>query len=285
MPTPQKPEQIGICSWSTHAQGPDELIERLEQIGLKNVQLGLNDLLDEDSPWQDIQAKMSAKGFNIVSGMFGTIGEDYSTIEAIRRTGGVVPDETWEGNWQIVQGVAKVAHDLGLELVSTHAGFLPHDESDPNFQKLVDRISQIAVEFSKFGLALLFETGQETAGTLIHFINALHENGSPNVGVNFDPANMILYDMGEPVESLRSLMPHVRQIHIKDGIRTTVKGEWGEEVPIGDGEVDWAAFLGVLADHDYTGNMVIEREAGEDRVGDVRTAIARITEAMKTKSE
>ncbi|MDA0839097.1 MAG: sugar phosphate isomerase/epimerase [Planctomycetota bacterium] len=282
MSTPQKPEQIGICSWSTHAKGPDELIERLDQIGLKNVQLALNGLLDADSPWQDIQAKMSAKGFNIVSGMFGTIGEDYSTVETIRRTGGVVPDETWEGNWKIVQGVAKVAHELGLELVSTHAGFLPHDDSDPNFQKLVDRISQIAVEFSNYGLSLLFETGQETAETLTHFIEALIANGSANVGVNFDPANMILYDMGEPVESLRALMPHVQQIHIKDGIRTTVKGEWGKEVPIGDGEVDWNAFLGVLAVHDYTGNMVIEREAGEDRVGDVRTAIARITEAMRT---
>ena len=272
MPTPQKPEQIGICSWSTHAQGPDELIERLEQIGLKNVQLGLNDLLDEDSPWQDIQAKMSAKGFNIVSGMFGTIGEDYSTIEAIRRTGGVVPDETWEGNWQIVQGVAKVAHDLGLELVSTHAGFLPHDESDPNFQKLVDRISQIAVEFSKFGLALLFETGQETAGTLIHFINALHENGSPNVGVNFDPANMILYDKGDPIEAINTLAPYLQQCHIKDATRTKESGTWGEEVTTGTGEVDWNGFFAALDSAGFTGDLAIEREAGDQRIADIRAA-------------
>ena len=281
MATPQTPDQIGICSWSTHADSPAELIERLEQIGLKNVQFGLVPLLDKDGPWQNIQAEMTAKGFNIGSGMFETIGEDYSTIETIRRTGGVVPDEHWEGNWQIVQGVAKVAHDLGLELVSTHAGFLPHDDSDPNFRKLVDRIGQIAGEFSKYGLALLFETGQERAETLINFLNVLSDSGYENVGVNFDPANMILYDMGDPMESLATLLPHVQQVHIKDAIRTKVKGEWGTEVPIGDGEVDWEKFLQILVGGDYTGSLVIEREAGEDRVGDVRTAIERITKAMK----
>ena len=281
MATPQTPDQIGLCSWSTHADSPAELIERLEQIGLKNVQFGLVPMLDKDGPWQNIQAEMAAKGFNIGSGMFETIGEDYSTIETIRRTGGVVPDEHWEGNWQIVQGVAKVAHDLGLELVSTHAGFLPHDDSDPNFRKLVDRIGQIAGEFSKYGLALLFETGQERAETLINFLNVLSDSGYENVGVNFDPANMILYDMGDPMESLATLLPHVQQVHIKDAIRTKVKGEWGTEVPIGDGEVDWEKFLQILVGGDYTGSLVIEREAGEDRVGDVRTAIERITKAMK----
>ncbi len=129
-------------------------------------------------------------------------------------------------------------------------------------------------------LTLLFETGQETADTLEQFIKALVKQGAANVGVNFDPANMILYDMGDPIVSLRKLMPRVRQVHIKDAVRTTTPGTWGKEVPIGEGQVDWKAFMQVLAEADYRGNLVVEREAGQERAADVRKAIERLSKLM-----
>ena len=133
-----------------------------------------------------------------------TVGEDYTTMETIKETGGVVPDATWPENFKHFKDNIQVAKDMGLALVTFHAGFLPHEPSDPNFAKLMDRIRQIGELFGEHGIRLGFETGQETAETLKAFLDQL---AMPNVGVNFDPANMILYDKGDPIEALKVLAP------------------------------------------------------------------------------
>ena len=130
------------------------------------------------------------------------------------------------------------------------------------------------------GIDLVFETGQETAGDLWAFLDHLEDRGVTNLGVNFDPANMILYDKGDPIEALRRLLPRVRSIHIKDAVRTDTPGEWGAEAVVGEGQVDWPAFLRVLAEGGYAGDLLVEREWGDDRVGAARTAIDVITRVM-----
>ena len=119
------------------------------------------------------------------------------------------------------------------------------------------------------GVHIAFETGQETPETLL---SVLEELERPAVGVNFDPANLLLYGMGEPIAALRQLAPHVRQIHVKDARRPRAPRQWGEEVPVGEGEVDWRAFFRIVADHPIEGDLVIEREAGASRVADIRRA-------------
>jgi sugar phosphate isomerase/epimerase len=205
----------------------------------------------------------------IVSGMFGCVGEDYSTLDSIRRSGGIAPDNTWEENWKNIQITAALAHQMGLRLVTFHAGFLPHDPKAPDFGKMIRRLGETADTFQKANLALGFETGQETASDLINVLKALDR---PNVGVNFDPANMLLYDKGDPIESLQALGPWLRQVHIKDAKRTAVPGTWGQEVPAGEGQVEWSAFTEVLRQLKFTGDLVIEREAGEKRIDDIRKA-------------
>jgi sugar phosphate isomerase/epimerase len=92
------------------------------------------------------------------------------------------------------------------------------------------------------------------------------------VGVNFDPANMILYDKGDPIAALRVLGPWLKQCHIKDATRTKTPGTWGNEVVAGTGEVDWPAFFRTLGELGFTGNLCIEREAGSQRVADITAA-------------
>lgn len=274
------PAQFGICSWSTHPKDPADLAGRLKELGLHKTQLHLSPVYDNPAVWGNAQADLAKHGIAIVSGMFGTKGEDYSSLDTIRQTGGFVPDQHWDANWQTAQRVAEVANRFGVRYVSSHAGFLPSDKTDPSFAKLVDRIGRVAKHFATANAVLLFETGQETADTLWQFLAALDAVGATNTGVNFDPANMILYDKGDPIVSLRKLMPRVKQVHIKDATRTKTPGAWGAEVPIGEGEVDWRSFMKVLSEADYTGDLVIEREAGQDRVGDVRKAIERLTKLM-----
>src|SRR5439155_9107035 len=117
-------------------------------------------------------------GIELVSGMVTTVGEDYSTMDSIRRTGGIVPDSTWKENWRNFETNAALARSLGLRLVTFHAGFLPHDPNDPGFKKLLERLRQMADLFAEFGLQLGLETGQETAESLNDFLEILER---PNV--------------------------------------------------------------------------------------------------------
>lgn len=259
---------IAVCSWSLQAKDTSELIRMVRSTGLNKVQLALNDHRGSEGG-AAIGVELAKAGIEIVSGMFGTVGEDYSTLETIKRTGGVFPDEHWEANQQIARDVVEAARSLGLDLVSFHAGFLPEDQNDPHYEKLINRLRTLAKLFDDSGIALSFETGQEEGALLARFLDDL---AAPNVGVNFDPANMILYNMGDPIEALRALVPSLQQVHIKDAIRTQEPGTWGEEVVVGTGEVNWTAFLEVLHRANYKGALVIEREAGDNRLADIIAA-------------
>ncbi len=271
-------DQLAVCSWSLRPRDTADLIEMLRLLGLPRVQLALNEHRG-GAGGEAIGRELAAAGVEIVSGMFGTMGEDYSTLESIRRTGGVVPDETWEANRALAAEVAEAARALGLGLVSFHAGFLPEDPSDPAYGKLLGRLRELAEMFGQSGIDLALETGQEEAPVLARFLGDL---GAPNVGVNFDPANMLLYNKGNPVEALRVLLPWLKQVHIKDAVATDTPGTWGAEVVVGTGQVDWTAFLGVLAGAGFRGALCIEREAGDERPPDILAA-KRYIESISTK--
>jgi len=123
--------------------------------------------------------------------------------------------------------------------------------------------------FAAKGIELAFETGQESANSLLEFLDKLDR---PNLGVNFDPANMILYDKGDPIKALQTLAPRLKQCHLKDAKKTLQLGTWGEEVPVGTGQVDWRAFFRTLATIDFAGYLAIEREAGNQRLRDIEAA-------------
>lgn len=260
---------MAVCSWSLRPADPRDLMAQLQGIGIRRVQIALDPLRELPAVWGVLPELCASNGIALVSGMFGTVGEDYSTLESIQRTGGVVPDGTWPENWRNIQAAADIAQKLGLKLITFHAGFLPHEPSDPRFKMLLQRMTLMADLFAAKGMELGLETGQETAETLGSFLQKLDR---PNVGVNFDPANMILYDKGDPIAALQALGPWLKQCHIKDAVKTKVPGAWGAEVPVGTGEVDWPAFLRTLDKLRFQGNLAIEREAGEQRAADIRTA-------------
>jgi sugar phosphate isomerase/epimerase len=262
-------ERLAFCSWSLQPKNVDDVIAAAREIGLTRVQLALEPLVGPSEGWADAIAKLRNAGINIVSGMMSCVGEDYTTMESIHRTGGVVPDVTWPETWANFRKVAPIAATNGIRLVTLHAGFIPDDEDSFLYAKLVKRIAQISALFSEYGVRTGLETGQEAARTLLRFLQNVSEF---DVGVNFDPANMLLYGSGEPVDALRSLLPFVKQVHIKDATRSPQAGVWGEEVVVGTGEVNWREFFDVLGSGKFSGHLAIEREAGNNRAGDIRTA-------------
>ena len=198
--------------------------------------------------------------------------EDYSTLDSIRRTGGIIPDYCWESNRELVQWAVKTTSQLKVKYLQFHFGFIDLRENDYTY-KLLDRAKEVGDVAGESGIKILFETGQETAETLHEFLERLNH---PALAVNFDPANMILYDKGNPIEALHTLGPWIRHLHVKDATRTKQPGTWGAEVPWGKGEVGAGAFINALKEIGFKGAMAIEREAGNDRPGDIKLAIEKL---------
>lgn len=260
---------VGVCSWSlrTDIEG---VAEAMSKLGVEHIHLAVGPAAREDGG--EYLASVRKQGWNISGTMIDFPQEDYSTLESIKVTGGIVPDECWELNRELFIRVAEITAELGVEYLSMHAGFI--DESDRTYaSKIHERVKYLADEAGKRGIMLLMETGQESADELRGF---LEELGHKAIGVNFDPANMILYDKGDPIEAVSVLGSYIKHVHIKDAIRTKQAGTWGTEVPWGEGEVGSEAFLGALERIGYKGALAIEREAGDDRFGDIKLAVERL---------
>lgn len=272
-------DRVGVCSWSWRESVAD-VAKQMEKSGVKGVHLALGPFIAPDerhgaaesaAAWNLVKAKVRSGEWVVMSTMVGTVGEDYTTLETIKKTGGIVPDQHWKANQEIFTKGAKMTKELGCRYMSTHAGFL--DESDPvAYKKFVSRITWIRDECAKYGVELILESGQETAEDLAKFMADV-----PGVGINFDPANMILYAKGNPLDALKILMPWIRQVHVKDACATKVPGTWGTEVPWGEGEVRSCDFVARLEKLGYRGNYVVEREGGDSRAVDIRKAIEGLT--------
>ena len=271
-------ERVGVCSWSFRLPF-DRVAEEMKKLGLKRVHLALQPFLEgesrhgnKESPeaLERVKARVASGEWVLSATMIGFPQEDYSTLDTIKKTGGVVPDDAWESNKKIVKAAAKLSAELKSPLLALHAGFL--DENNPAaLKKYTERVKFIMDVCGEVGVPVALETGQETADSLIGFLETL-----PGSGVNFDPANMILYGKGDPIAAARKLAPWIRHIHVKDAIKTKVPGTWGTEVPWGDGEVGQTAFLAALEEGGYNGAFAIEREGGNDRIGDIALAAKRL---------
>ena len=261
---------IGVCSWSLQMDVAG-VADTMRQLGLSHVHLGVGPAIGASG--QAYLDAIKSQDWTVSATMIDFPQEDYSTLQAIQKTGGIVPDECWDANRERFFAAVDITQELGVEYITTHLGFI--DESDPAYAaKIRERTQCLADRAAAQGLTFLLETGQESAANLKAFLQELDH---PQVGVNFDPANMILYDKGDPIESVRILGPWIKHLHIKDATRTETPGTWGAEVPWGQGQVGADAFLNTLEEVGFSGTIAIEREAGDDRVGDIKQAIERLT--------
>ena len=274
------PDRIGVCSWSWHGS-IDKVDAGMKALGVKGVHLRIKPYLMLDGRMCEervrrelafIKKRIATGEWKLMSTMVSMTGENYTSLKTIRETGGIVPDGTWETNKQIVSKGARLTQELGGKYMSTHAGFLNVSDSAA-FKKYVERVSWMRDTCAKHGVTLILESGQETAADLAVFMKKV-----PGIGINFDPANMILYAKGRPLEAVKTLYPWIRQVHVKDACATKVPGTWGREMPWGAGEVGGKAFLAELEALGYRGNYVIEREGGTNRVAEVGQAYRALVE-------
>jgi len=262
--------RIGVCSWSLEPEGPRDLAEKLQAVGAEAVQLAIDPIRCREWSEQETVKALRKAGIPVVSGMVAMLGEDYSSLESIRETGGIRPDAFWDENRAAAASNAQIAMRFDMKVVSFHAGHLPESRRDEERAVILERIRAVSDCFAAGGIDIGLETGQESADTLLDVIEELDR---PRVGVNFDPANMILYGTGDPVESLSRLAPHVHQVHIKDAAPASKAGRWGRETAFGKGAVDWDGFFDCLARRRLDVDWIVECESGTRRIEDVRRAI------------
>ena len=263
--------RLGTCSWSLRPEDPLDLVGLVQRTGLDAIQVSLTPVVSDRDHWGDTISRLVEADIAMLSGMMAPVGEDYSTLETIETTGGVRPDSTWLANEAMARAMAVVAAQSGIDLVTLHAGFLPAQRDHPERDTLLGRIGTLADIFARQGVRLAFETGQESAETLLGVFEQLNHD---SLGINFDPANMILYGSGDPIESLEMLAPHIVQVHIKDAVPAEVSGTWGTETPVGAGAVDWGAFFDRVAALPREVDAIIEREGGDRRIEEIRDAVA-----------
>ncbi len=162
-------------------------------------------------------------------------------------------------------GQAKFAADLGVKDVCTHIGFIPEDPSNATYKELVPALRYIASCYKQQGIGFNLETGQETPVSLLRLINDVDMD---NIGLNFDPANLLMYGKANPIDALSIVGHLVRGVHAKDGCYPTNGKALGEEMPLGEGMVNIPAFIAKLHEVGYKGAVTIEREISGDKQRD-----------------
>jgi sugar phosphate isomerase/epimerase len=276
---PVEPLAIGVCSWSLQVTSIPELKRLMDGLGLDVVQIACGD--PHHAAWEEGDAlpqAARAAGFRMTGTMLGFPGEDYTTPAHIQRTGGfgdpaTRPERLDRFRWALDRTLA-----LGLSDIMLHAGFLP-EPGAPDRKPFLDTLAKVGQLAADKRVTVAFETGQETADLLRLTLDELR---SPNLKVNFDPANVLLYDKGDPLRAVEILAPDIRSVHVKDANRTKVPGAWGEEVPLGQGQVNIREFVKRLKKVGYRGPLCIEREFGNQpqRIGDIAHGIRFLRECL-----
>ncbi len=273
------PLALGVCSWSLQVKSIPELERLLASLGINVVQIACGD--PHHASWEEgdsMPAVAHRSGMIMTGAMLGFPGEDYTTPASIKATGGfgdpaLRPERINRLKWALDRTIA-----LGLSDLSLHAGFIP-EPGDPARASMLETLALAGDLARAKGITLCFETGQETADLLRLTLDELR---SPSLKVNFDPANMLLYDMGDPVRAVEILGPDIRSVHVKDARRPKAPGQWGQEVVLGEGEVDIKRFVNSLKKAGYQGPLIIEREVGDQasRLRDVARGLEVLRAAL-----
>ena len=190
--------------------------------------------------------------------------------------------------------------DLSLTLecgiVTTHIGRVPEDTTCDRYKIMQEACSELANHAEKNGAYFAIETGPEKSTTLLKFIESL---GSKGVAINFDPANLRMVLDEDPIEAVKNLAKYIVHTHAKDGVMLT-KGNpefiyrvvhpippevkqmrFFEERPLGEGAVNFPAYLKALEEVGYKGFLVVEREAGLDPKENIGLAVDYLKKAVK----
>jgi len=260
-----------VIGMTVGGDDPVASLEKVESLNITTCQM----FLPPERWWSKecvglIKKVMEKTGVKITALVCHFEGEEYDDVATIKRTVGLLNQATRERRVRKILASSDFARNLGVRVLQAHIGFIPQDRNDPDYKGLVKILQRIADYCKRNAQSFALETGQEKARTLAMFIEDVNKS---NLGVNFDPANMLLYDAGDPIEALDILGKYVIGVHCKDGKRPAKKGKLGKEYALGEGDLNIRRFIDKLKEIDYRGPLTVEREiAGERQIKDILKA-------------
>jgi L-ribulose-5-phosphate 3-epimerase len=262
--------EIGLMFWADE-NAPRETLGKVKAFGLRCGQLGIPGGLPIEGAAEKWDSALTAEHFTLGTVFCSFEGEDYADIPTVTRTVGLAPAATRRERLARIKEVSRFTRDLGIDSLALHIGVVPPGAGG----ELIDVTREVCDVCKENGQRFALETGQEPAKVFLGFIEEVDRS---NLMINFDPANMILYGTGDPVEALDVLGKRVISVHCKDGdwpVREHPES-LGEERALGKGSVDFPAFIAKLKNIGYTGPLFIERESspGEQRNVEIREGIA-----------
>lgn len=262
--------EIGMMFWA----GRDGLAE-VKDTGVSVGQLGIGpDVRLTPEFTKEWKHSLERENFRVVTVVAAYEGEDYADIPTVQRTVGFIPAATRAAREARTIAISDFAAELGIKSIGCHIGFVPEDAGDPDYVAVRDMVRRVCDHAGRHGQTFALETGQEPADTLLGFIK---DTDRPNLKINFDPANMILYGTGDPIEAFAKLAAHVVSVHAKDGDwpARDKPGSLGSERRLGDGSVGMQAFVDVMKRSGYRGTVNVEREIADQaqRLVDIRGAV------------
>jgi sugar phosphate isomerase/epimerase len=251
-----------------------DTLPRIKAMGVRCGQLGIGGDVDLTGAAAQWKADLEREDFTLLTVFCAYNGESYADIPTVQQTVGFIPPATRDEREARTKEVSDFAAAIGVKSIACHIGFVPEDDTDPDYIAVREMVRRICDHAAQHGQTFALETGQEPAHTLMHF---LKDVGRDNMGINFDPANMILYGTGDPIEALGILAPKVISVHAKDGDwpPKDVAGALGTERPLGQGSVGMERFVAKLKEIGYRAPMNIEREVEnlEERYADMEMAV------------
>lgn len=181
--------------------------------------------------------------------------------------------------------IMELAKELGTDIVTTHIGVVPADKKAARYAIMQDACGELARYANDLGSHFAVETGPERSEVLKEFLDGL---GSKGVAVNFDPANLVMVAGERPETAVKNLGEYIVHTHAKDGRQIFyrdpevifglkpddgIKQPSFEELPLGEGDVNFPQYLKALEATGYRGYLTVEREVGNDPCGDINKAV------------
>lgn len=177
--------------------------------------------------------------------------------------------ENQQPRLEYVQKVMGLAFELGARVVVVSAGQVPDKEDTPDAGRLRESLLALGQHGDRIGTTLALETGLEAGDVLANYL-ATFDTGS--LKANVDPANLLLHGF-DPFAAVLALRGRIAHTHARDG-RKASASRAAREVPVGNGDIDWLAWLEALEEVEYRGWLVVEREEGETKRADVEAGVA-----------
>ena len=264
--------RIGVLS--SLGEGPRNAMKKAHELGLTGTQLVSWDttLYTDEAAAETVAA---SKEFDVeVNTVWAGGGGSTATVWNFYQgptTIGIVPRVDRPERIAALKAGADFAKKIGVRSITTHVGFIPEDPNDDLYKEAVESLTDVCGYCKNLGLEFWFETGQETPVTLLRTIQDV---GAGNMGINLDPANLILYGKASPVDALDVFGQYVRGVHAKDGLYPTNGKELGKEVALGEGKVNFPKLIEGLKKHNFDGHLTIEREiSGPQQIEDIKAGI------------